>query len=114
MNRYCVARTGSTAAALALLFFVCAGYDIAAAQTYPQRPVRLIVNVSPGGGVDIGGRIVGQLYATIWDKPLIVDTRSGAGGNTGVDLVVNAPANGYTLLVGSSTVVTNAATNPEG
>lgn len=85
-----------------------------AAQSYPQRPVRIIVNVSAGGGVDIVARIVAQHAAAVWERPVIVDNRTGAAGNIGVELVIKAPADGYTLLVSSSTVVTNAAARPEG
>ena len=84
------------------------------AQTYPQRPVRIIVNVSPGGGVDNVARIAAQHYSAVWGQPFIVDNRTGAGGSIGVELVAKAAPDGYTLLVCSSGVVTNAAIRPEG
>jgi tripartite-type tricarboxylate transporter receptor subunit TctC len=85
-----------------------------AAGTYPNRPVRIIVPVSPGGGVDSVARIVGQHYSTLWGQPFVVDNRTGAGGSIGVELVAKAAPDGYTLLVSSSGVVTNAAIRPQG
>ena len=57
------------------------------AQQYPQRPVRMIVNVSAGGGVDALARIAGQHYTRIWGQPFVVDNRTGAGGSIGVEMV---------------------------
>ena len=81
---------------------------------YPNRPVRIIVNVSPGGGVDAVARIVAQHYNAVWGQPFIVDNRTGAGGSIGVELVAKAAPDGYTLLVASSGIVTNAAVRPQG
>jgi tripartite-type tricarboxylate transporter receptor subunit TctC len=82
-------------------------------EDYPQRPVRVIVNVSPGGGVDSVARTIAQHYQSVWNQPFVVDNRAGAGGSIGVELVVNATPDGYTLLVCSSGVVTNAAIRPQ-
>lgn len=79
------------------------------APAYPQRPVRIIVNVSAGGGVDALARIAAQHYSALWGQPFVVDNRTGAGGSIGVELVAKAAADGYTLLVSSSTVITTAA-----
>jgi tripartite-type tricarboxylate transporter receptor subunit TctC len=84
------------------------------AQNYPQRPVRIIVNVTAGGGVDAIARIAAQHYTVVWGQPFVVDNRTGAGGNIGVEMVVKAAPDGYTLLVSSGTVVTNAAVRPGG
>jgi tripartite-type tricarboxylate transporter receptor subunit TctC len=83
------------------------------AQGWPQRPVRVIVNVSAGGGVDTLARIAAQHYAAVWGQPFVVDNRAGAGGNIGAELVAKAAPDGYTLLVSSATVVTNAATRAQ-
>lgn len=83
------------------------------AQTYPQRPVRIIVNVTPGGGVDNVARIAAQHYSAVWGQPAVVDNRTGAGGSIGVELVAKAAPDGYTLLVCSSGIVTNAAIRPQ-
>ena len=83
------------------------------AQAYPQRPVRIVVNVSPGGGVDVTARVVAQHLTTVLRQPVIVDNRTGAGGSIGVELVARAAPDGHTLLVCSSGIVTNAAIRPE-
>lgn len=83
------------------------------AQNYPQRPVRIIVNVSAGGGVDALARIVAQHYSQLWGQPFVVDNRTGAGGSIGNELVAKAAPDGYTLLVSSSTVITTAALKPQ-
>jgi tripartite-type tricarboxylate transporter receptor subunit TctC len=83
------------------------------AQSYPQRPVRIVVNVTAGGGVDALARIAAQHYTQLWGQPFVVDNRVGAGGSIGVELVTKAAPDGYTLLVTSSGVVTNAALRPQ-
>ena len=85
----------------------------AAGAAYPERPVRIVVNVSPGGGVDQVARIVAQHYNAVWGQPFVVDNRTGAGGSIGVELVARAAPDGYTLLVCSSGIVTNAAMRPQ-
>jgi tripartite-type tricarboxylate transporter receptor subunit TctC len=85
-----------------------------AQQAYPNRPVRIIVPVSPGGGVDAVARIVAQHYHAVWGQPFVVDNRTGAGGSIGIELVAKAVPDGYTLLVSSSGAVTNAAVRPQG
>jgi tripartite-type tricarboxylate transporter receptor subunit TctC len=103
------------AAGVAMLSMVLASVaPPAGAQLYPQRPVRVIVNVTPGGGVDNVARIAAQHYHAVWKQPFVVDNRTGAGGSIGVELVAKAAPDGYTLLVSSSGVVTNAAIRPQG
>ena len=75
----------------------------ASAQAYPTRPVRWIVAAGPGSAPDIVARLVGQRLSERLGQPIIVDNRPGGGGNIGTQAVVNAPADGYTLLF-----VTNA------
>ena len=81
---------------------------------YPQRPVRVIVNVSAGGGVDIVARIVAQHMSSTFGQTFVVDNRTGAGGAIGSELAAKATPDGYTLLVSSNTVVTTAAVRPHG
>jgi tripartite-type tricarboxylate transporter receptor subunit TctC len=73
----------------------------AVAQTYPQKPVRLIVPFPAGGIADVFGRIIGAKLSEAWGQPVLVENRAGAGGNIGADLVAKSPADGYTLLMGS-------------
>jgi len=72
---------------------------IAAAQTFPVRPVRAIVTTSAGGGVDITMRTVGQKLTESWGQPVVVDNRTGASGVIGLDLAARSPPDGHTLIV---------------
>ncbi len=98
-------------AAPLVVTLLCAIFE-ANAQTYPQRPVRIVVNVSPGGGVDSIARLLAQHYFALWGQPFVVDNRTGAGGSIGVQTVTKAAPDGHTLLVSSSSVITNAAVRP--
>lgn len=80
-----------------------------AAGAYPERPVRIVVPVAAGGGVDNLARLVGQHFHATWGQPFIVDNRPGAGGSLGAEIVGRASPDGYTLMVSSSSYVTNAA-----
>jgi tripartite-type tricarboxylate transporter receptor subunit TctC len=95
------------------LVLACTAGALHAQTAYPTRPVRIIVNVSPGGGVDNVARIAAQHYSSVWSQPFVVDNRTGAGGSIGVELVAKAAPDGYTLLVCSSGIVTNAAIRPQ-
>ncbi|WP_354683825.1 tripartite tricarboxylate transporter substrate binding protein [Cupriavidus necator] len=73
------------------------------AQTYPTKPITIVVPASPGGAIDLVARLVGQKLTAAWGQSVVVDNRSGATGIVGTDLVAKAPADGYTLaLVASS------------
>lgn len=74
---------------------------------YPTKPIRLIVPFAPGSATDTVGRMFGQKMAEILGQPVVVDNKAGAVGTIGADLVAKAPADGYTLLVGTNS--TNAA-----
>jgi len=81
---------------------------VARAQSYPARPVRIIVPVSPGGALDILARLIGQWLTERLGQPFVIENRPGAGTNIGVEVVVRAPADGYTLLLIPQSVTTNA------
>ena len=81
---------------------------ITRAQTYPSRPVRLIVGAPPGGPNDVHARLIGQWLSERLGQPFIVENRAGAGTNLGTEVVVRAPADGYTLLFASSPNAINA------
>jgi tripartite-type tricarboxylate transporter receptor subunit TctC len=81
---------------------------IARAQTYPARPVRLIVPVAPAGTSDIVARLMGQWLSERLGQPFIIENRPGAGNNVGTEAVVRAPADGYTLLLCGTPNATNA------
>src|SRR4051812_18084796 len=69
------------------------------AQSYPSRPVRLIVGFVAGGGNDILARLFGQWLTERLGQPFIIENRPGAGGNIATEAVVRAPADGHTLLL---------------
>jgi len=81
---------------------------IVRADTYPTRPVHLVVGFSPGSASDINARLVGQRLSERLGQQFVVDNRSGAGGNIASDFVVHAQADGYTLLYASTAVAINA------
>ena len=80
-----------------LLFALAAGSSFA--QTYPAKPVRMIVPFPPGGGVDVVARTFSQKFTEAWGQQVIVENRPGAGGNIGADAVAKAAPDGYTLLI---------------
>src|SRR5471030_50804 len=80
--------------AASLSLFACD----ASAQTYPTKPIRIIVGAGSGGGVDTISRIVGQRLDELWHQQVVVENRPGAGGAVASDLVAKSPPDGYTLL----------------
>src|SRR5262245_38362095 len=80
---------------------------IARAQAYPARPVRIIVPFAPGGLNDIASRLIGQWLSERLGQQCIIENRPG-GGNIGIEAVVRAPADGYTLLAVGSSAAINA------
>jgi tripartite-type tricarboxylate transporter receptor subunit TctC len=86
-----------------------AAWPLAArAETYPSRPVRIVVGFAPAGASDIAARIIGQWLSERLGQQFIVENRAGAGGNIGTETVVHAPADGYTLLLAGSNDAINA------
>ncbi len=79
----------------------------ASAQGYPSKPVRIIVPYAPGGTVDLVARVLAQSLSEQMGQPFIVENRAGASGVIGSDAVAKAPADGYTLLLQSPTLVAN-------
>jgi tripartite-type tricarboxylate transporter receptor subunit TctC len=84
---------------LAGVGFFTATARIARAQTYPARPVHLIVGFPAGGPNDILGRLIGEWLSTRLGQPVVIENRPGASGNIATEAVVHSPADGYTLLL---------------
>jgi tripartite-type tricarboxylate transporter receptor subunit TctC len=97
-----------TSAALAVL---CGAAACAFAQDYPNRPIRFIVPFAPGGGTDITARIISQKLTESWRQMVVVDNRSGASGNIGMNLAAKSAADGYTIALVSATHSLNTATH---
>jgi tripartite-type tricarboxylate transporter receptor subunit TctC len=81
---------------------------IARAQTYPTRPVRLIVGFPPGGPTDIAARLIGQWLSEHLAQPFVIENRPGANSNLATEAVVRAQPDGYTLLVFDTSPTINA------
>jgi len=86
--------------------------SIAAAQPYPDKPIRIIVPYAAGGAVDIVARAVGQPIGDALKQPVIVDNRPGASANIGMEMAAKAKPDGYTLLMASNGIATNMALFP--
>jgi tripartite-type tricarboxylate transporter receptor subunit TctC len=81
----------------------------ASAQEYPSRPVRIVAGFAAGGGVDVTARLIGQWLAERLGQSFVIENRTGAGGNVGTEAVVNAAADGYTLLLATVPNAVNAS-----
>lgn len=97
-----VLRNAITAAFTALFLPLAA-----TAQNYPLRTVRIIVPTAPGGGSDTQARLIGKRFSESMGQSFVIDNRPGASGMIGAELVVRAPADGYTLLFASALLATN-------
>jgi tripartite-type tricarboxylate transporter receptor subunit TctC len=70
-------------------------------ETYPSKPVRLIVTYPPAGSSDLMGRILGQKLAELWGQPVIVENKPGAAGSIGMDYAAHQPPDGYSFVIGN-------------
>ena len=106
-------RARRRAAVLACAALLAAPVGAARAQdVYPNKPVRVIVPFPAGGVVDLVARAVCDRLSVDLGQPFVVEARPGANGNIGIDAVVRAPADGYTLLVGTPSIATNPLLMP--
>ena len=90
-----------------LVLCTLAAADAALAQTYPSKPIRMIVPFAAGGPTDVIARVVAQKLSEAWGQQVVTENMPGAGGNTGVALAAKAPADGYTILVLSTGFLVN-------
>ncbi len=77
------------------------------AQTFPTKPVRIVIPFAPGGSTDANARIIQDKLSTLWGQPVIVDAKPGANTVIGTDLVAKSPGDGHTLLLTSTAMVVN-------
>ena len=77
----------------------------AAAQKYPDKPIKIIVPSAPGGPTDVPARLASQILQPKWGQPIVIENRPGAGGATGARAVIGSPPDGYTLLAGNTSVL---------
>jgi tripartite-type tricarboxylate transporter receptor subunit TctC len=99
---------------IAILAITLGAAASAAAQTYPAKPIRLIVGFAPGGGTDYVGRAIGQKLSDALGQPVLVENRPGNSSMVANEMVAKSPADGYTLLVaaaGAMTIAPNINTN---
>jgi tripartite-type tricarboxylate transporter receptor subunit TctC len=106
MQRRTFLRIG--AGTLAVPTLSAAGSFAAWATDYPTRPVRIIVGFAAGGGTDIVARLIGQSLSERLGQPFVIENRPGAATNLATEVVVNAPADGYTLLLADGSAAINA------
>ncbi len=101
----------AVAAAIVLGTGVAAAQDpsTGSGQVYPTRPIKIIVPLTPGSGADIAGRIVAKHMSDAFRQPVLVENRPGAGGIIGTQAMLNADADGYTLMVQSASHAANPA-----
>jgi tripartite-type tricarboxylate transporter receptor subunit TctC len=91
------------ALAAALLFFACAAF----AQSYPSRPIRLIVTYPAGGGADLVARLIAPHMSEVLGQPVVVENKGGASGQIAADLVAKSAPDGYTIMLDASSFAVN-------
>lgn len=99
-------RTFMAAVAATSVMASLAYAPVASAQAYPNKPVKFVVPFVAGGATDIVARVVAQKLSGVWGQSVVVENRGGAGGNIGADAVAKSPADGYSVLVTSGSIVT--------
>jgi tripartite-type tricarboxylate transporter receptor subunit TctC len=100
---------------IAVALAVCAliGGTSAQAQTWPAKPVRLVIPFAVGGGADILGRLFAQKLYQQTGQTVVADTRAGAGGNLGAEITAKSPADGYTVLFTTNSMAVNVSLYPK-
>ncbi len=88
-----------------IVAMACALASPASAQTYPSKPIRLVVGFAPGGPADVMARLIGQRMTAILGQPVVIDNRAGAGGTIGARAVAESEPDGYTLLLGNTSTL---------
>lgn len=107
MKRVAVAFVAAAALATAHAFAA------SSAPAFPAKAVRVVVPYAAGGGTDVQARLIGAKLSELWSQPVIIDNRPGGGTVIGTEVVARAPADGYTLLIGTPTHVVNVWLYPK-
>ena len=89
----------------ALLAAACGASGSAGAQTFPGKPIRIVVGFAPGGPADVMARLIGQRVSSILGQSVVIDNRPGAGGTIGARVVAESDPDGYTLLLGNTSTL---------
>jgi tripartite-type tricarboxylate transporter receptor subunit TctC len=89
----------------AIVAIACAAGGIASAQTFPNRPIRIVVGFAPAGPADVMARLIGQQLTSILGQGVVIDNRPGAGGTIGARAVAESDPDGYTLLLGNTSTL---------
>src|SRR5437588_4337189 len=95
-----------------LKFLLLTAAGTAFAQPYPSRPIRMVVAFSPGGPVDVVARLIAPKMSEALGQPIVIENKTGAGGNLAASQVAKVPADGYTLLATSSAYAVNPTLTP--
>lgn len=82
------------------------------AQSYPSRPVRIVVAFPPGGSADVLARLMAVKLSKLWTQPVVIENKPGASANIGADHVAKSPPDGYTLLLATPALAVSAAASP--
>jgi tripartite-type tricarboxylate transporter receptor subunit TctC len=106
-------KTIGVGALVACSILLLVAQEAGSAQSYPTRPIRLIVPFPPGGGNDIVGRIVALRLSEALGQQVVVDNRGGAGGTIGTDITAKAPADGHTMLINNISLAVNHTLMPK-
>src|SRR5437868_4296532 len=85
-----------------LALFLLFASQLAFAQSYPTKPVRLIVTYPPGGSSDLMARVFGAKLAELWGQQVVIESKPGAAGAIGTEYTARQPADGYTFMIGNS------------
>src|SRR5260370_11138931 len=89
----------------AIVVIACAAGGVASSQTFPNRPIRIVVGLAPAGPADVMARLIGQHLTSILGQGVVIDNRPGAGGTIGARAVAESDPDGYTLLLGNTSTL---------
>ncbi len=101
-NARLIGAVSARCAVVLLVAVLLTSADASLAQSYPDKPIRIVVTFPAGGPTDAVARPISQSLSTTWGQPVIIDNRGGAGGIVGTEIVAHSAPDGYTLLIGTA------------